>query len=283
MMKAFAVGIPVLLRGENYLLSSPSWHPSKMLKRTVLASLFRGISGFLAIGSLNAEFYRGYGVLPQRIFHVPYCVDNEKFTARAAELRPSRVSIRARLGIGGETPVVLFSGKLIPNKSPMDLLRAFEEAVASCPAHLIFLGDGQLAPELKQYVASRKIPNVHFAGFRNQSELSEFFVAADIFVLPSHFEPWGLVVNEALCFGLPVIVSDQVGASADLVEHGQNGFRVPAGDLENLREALLKLMLNPKLRASMGQRSRSRIEQWNFQADIKGIRTCLQMTVKEHL
>jgi glycosyltransferase involved in cell wall biosynthesis len=281
MLTAFTLGLPVLLRGENHRLSPASSPFRESLKRVFLKPLFRHISGFLAIGSLNAEYYRAYGVPPRRIFNVPYSVDNKRFMEQAAALRPARESIRARLGIGGETPVVLFSGKLIPNKAPMDLLRAFEGAVASSPAHLIFLGDGQLMPELKQYVASRNIPNVHFAGFRNQSELPEFFVASDIFALPSRFERWGLVVNEALCFGLPVVVSNQVGASADLVEQGRNGFVFPSGDIPALRDCLIRLFSDDVLRHGMAQASQRRIQHWDFEADIAGVRAGLRAIAKE--
>jgi glycosyltransferase involved in cell wall biosynthesis len=280
MLTAFALRIPVLLRGENHRLSPPASSLRAALKRAVLTPLFRQISAFLAIGSLNSDFYRDYGAPENRIFAVPYCVDNEKFLTRAEALKPSRASIRAHLGISENAPVVLFSGKLIPNKAPMDLLLAFEEAVATCPAHLIFVGDGQLAPELKAYVARRKIPNVHFSGFRNQSELPELFVAADVFVLPSRFERWGLVVNEALCFGLPVIASDQVGAAGDLVVDGQNGLVFSSGDVSALRNCLLKLLADEALRGRMAQVSRRRVFKWNFETDIAGIRASLEAVAK---
>ncbi len=276
MLTAFVLGIPVLLRGESHLLCPPASTLRQRIKRRVLVWLFRRVAAFLAIGSLNAEFYRAYGAPESRIFQVPYSVDNQKFIQRAMELRSERASIRARLGASGDTPVVLFSGKLIPQKSPLDLLRAFEEAVAKCPAHLVYLGDGRLASELRKYASSRKIPNVHFVGFQNQSKLAEFFVAADLFVLPSRHEPWGLVVNEALCFGLPVILSDRVGAGQDLVDDNQTGFIFPSGDVAALRDCLLRLLSEGPLRKRMSLAAEERIARWSFEADIAGIRASLR-------
>ncbi len=121
---------------------------------------------------------------------------------------------------------MLYVAKLIPKKAPLVLLEAFARVRERHRCALLFVGEGELRPELEAAAG----PDVHLAGFLNQSELPEAYVAADVFCLPSVLhETWGLVVNEALNFGLPVVVSDKVGCAADLVRPGWNGFVVPAG------------------------------------------------------
>ena len=108
-------------------------------------------------------------------------------------------------------------------------------------------------------------------GFRNQSELPALYDLCDVFALPSRFEPWGLVVNEAMNAGRPVIVSDRVGAAADLVEDGVNGFVYPSGDLGALASRLYEIFESPALRARMGERCLERITSWDFEADRRGL------------
>ena len=275
LVSAIASGVPVLLRGESNLLNPPSG-PKAVAKRTLLSALFRRVSAFLAIGRYNAEFYRAHGVPEGRIHLAPYAVDNDAFLARAAECLPRRDALRRELGIAEDRPVVLFSGKLIGVKRPLDLLRAFERAAADVPASLVFLGDGALRGELEAYVAERGIGHVHFAGFRNQGELGPYFAVADAFVLPSGYEPWGLVVNEAMCFGLPVVASDHVGATGDLVREGKNGFVFPAGDVDALADRLRTLLADAELRRKMGAESRRMIAEWGYDQDVAAVLAALE-------
>jgi len=272
MLTAFARRIPLLMRAENNLLS-PVARWKRGIKRVMLRKLFRRVDGFLAVGSRNAEFYRVHGVSDSRIFLVPYAVNNNLFISQRAG---NKTQIKSELGIASDAAVILFSGKLIPAKRPQDLLRAFQGIAAGQRAALIFLGDGPRRPSLEKYVADEGLANVHFTGFRNQTELARFFTAADIFVLPSGLERWGLVVNEAMCFGLPIIASDQVGAARDLVREGENGFVYPVGDIPALTERLTRLMENPGLRDAMGQKSRDMIQKWSYAQDVEGVIACLK-------
>lgn len=270
MLAAFALGVPVLLRGETNLLPPlPEW--KRRLKRAVLTRLFRHVSGFLTIGRYNADFYRDYGVAEDRMLSVPYAVDNDFFSKQARQLLSQKRDLRQKLGIPEDLPVVLFCGKLTPVKRPMDLLEAFARATADHPALLVYVGDGPLRPQLESYVERHHLKHIYLMGFRNQTELPRFYALADVFVLPSGFEPWGLVVNEAMCFGLPVIVSDQVGAGGDLVQHGTNGLIFPAGDVAALAQALGQVLHDPASREQMGSASRSRIEDWSFESDARGV------------
>jgi glycosyltransferase involved in cell wall biosynthesis len=281
MLAAFLAGVPVLLRGETNLLSPlPRW--KRWLKHAILSRLFRNVSAFLAIGQNNADFYRAYGVPAERILAVPYAVDNDFFTA-AAHALPPKNDLKRDLQLPRELPVILFCGKLTPVKRPMDLLRAFEKLSRTRPAALLFVGDGVLRRDLENYSAEHQISNVHFVGFRNQTELPRYFGVGDVFVLPSSMEPWGLVVNEAMNFGLPVICSDQVGCVADLVKPGENGYVFPAGDIDALADSLVAMLADEGRRSAMGERSRALISDWAFRNDLEGVVAALQRVIRPAL
>ena len=275
MLAAFALGIPVLFRGESTLLGRSS-ATKAAIKRAVLLRLFERIAAFLAIGRYNAEFYQAHRVPPARIFAVPYAVDNEFFLAQAEALAPRRRELKEALGIPADTPVVLYSGKLVPAKRPMDLLLALAQLPAAERATLLYLGDGTLRDALAARARDLGV-GVHFAGFQNQTEIGRFFTAADAFVLPSGFEPWGLVVNEAMCFGLPVVVSDRVGAGGDLVRDGVNGFTFPAGDVDALARILGALVADGERRRQMGEASRALIRGWSHREAVAGVTACLDV------
>ena len=125
-------------------------------------------------------------------------------------------------------------------------------------------------------VTERRLSDsVHFAGFRNQSELPRFFDLSDVFVLPSRHEPWGLIVNEAMSAGTAVVVSDDVGSSYDLISNGVEGFVFPVGDVPALTEALRKVLASPETSRRMGEAARERMQTWSFAEDIFGIRAAL--------
>ena len=170
--------------------------------------------------------------------------------------------------------MILFTAKLTTVKAPEQLLAAFaqlnERLAGDAKPHLLFVGDGpergRLEEEAQPYGDA-----VRFLGFRNQSELPALYDLCDVFVLPSRFEPWGLVVNEVMNAGRPVIVSDRVGAASDLVGNGDNGFVYPSGDVAALASRLLQILESSRLRARMGERSLKRISAWSFEADRRGL------------
>jgi len=269
---------PVLLRGESNLLGRrPPWLAAA--KRIAMAALLGRIEGALAIGTLNRDFYRAYGVPEDRIFFVPYAVDNARFCAEAERWQASRPALRAALGLPREVPVVLFAGKLIPRKRPLDLLEAYARIAADHPATLVFLGEGGERRSLEAGIARHGLSHVVITGFVNQSGMGRYYAAADVLVLPSSHEPWGLVLNEGMCFGLPVIASDAVGAAPDLVRSGENGFVYPVGDVTALAAALRRLLADPAGRSAMGARSREIVGRFSYDADVDGILAALHRVV----
>jgi glycosyltransferase involved in cell wall biosynthesis len=269
----------LLIREEQTLLHSRPL-AKRAVKRLLLGLLFRRAVG-LYIGQENRRYFRYYGIEEGSLFHTPYSVDNVELQRRAAELAPQRDALRARLGIENEAPIVLFVGKLIEAKQPRLLLDAFARVTARTPCWLVMAGDGPLSDEIQRAVSARGLSTVIRPGFVNQSALPEVYAAADVFVLPSAHETWGLVVNEALNFSLPVVVTDKVGCAADLVEEGQNGFVVPADDAEALARRLGELVEDPALRGRFGQHGRKLVERYGIDQAADGIvNACLGRRVR---
>ena len=258
-------GYRLLLRDDQTLLTErPRW--KRALKHLTLPLLFRYVGG-LYTGEENRRFFLHYGTPRRRLFRANHCVDNKALRARRLELEPRRREIRESFGIRDESPVVLFSGKLIDKKKPQLLLEAFEQLRRVLPCHLLFVGDGGLRRSLEDEVSRRGIPDVRWAGFLNQSRIAEAYVAGDIFVLPSAYEEtWGLVVNEAMNFALPIVVSDKVGCGPDLVRDGYNGFVFRSGDVEGLRSALAALVASDALRKEYGAHSAALVQEYSVEA-----------------
>lgn len=262
--------VPVLLRGESSIVLDPPEDRS-IQKRFLLSLLFRGVSAFVSIGANNSEFYRSFGIPDEKIYLAPYSVDNSFFSSAADNLEPQRWKYRADIGIQNDAPVVLFCGKLQRRKRPKDLLEAYGRIASESNAWLAFVGDGELRAELEQYAQDHHLNRVRFLGFKNQTEIIKAYLVSDIFVLPSDFETWGLVVNEAMCFGLPIITSDRVGASADLVRDKYNGYVYRTGDVAGLAEHLLNLIQDAPLRRTMGIHSKEMISLWDLKQTAGGI------------
>ncbi|HYM70770.1 MAG TPA: glycosyltransferase family 4 protein [bacterium] len=267
---AWASRTPLFLRGESTLLGRRRpW--VRAGKRWLLGPVLRRMRGMLAIGELNREFYRAYGVPEDRIFSVPYAVDNERFMADADRLRPERAALRRQLGWAADRPVILYSGKLIAKKRPLDLVDAASRLAADGAPLFVLMGDGPLRGQVEAEVTRRGLAHVRVTGFVNQGEISRYYAAADVLALPSGYEPWGLALNEGMCFGLPVVASDAVGAAPDLVRDGENGFVYPAGDADALADALRRVLRDPERRAQMGVRSREIVSGYSYEADLRGI------------
>ena len=128
---------------------------------------------------------------------------------------------------------------------------------------LVVVGDGKLRKPMQELADDQDLDSIYFMGFQNRDNIGKFYALADILVLPSRQETWGMVVNEGLCFSLPVIVSDQVGSGADLVVSGENGLIFPAGDVSALTEGMSRLIELPSEdRLKMGEKSESLIKEW---------------------
>lgn len=276
------LGTPVLLRAESWLGDRTRGKGKLFAKSAFLRLLRPFIAATLPIGSHNAVYWQTYfsGHVPQ--FRVPYAVDNAFFAERATIEQQRLPELRAELGLDPHRPVILFASKLQQRKGAADLLEAYrrfcESDSVTTPPYLVIVGDGEERARLELMCEDAGLDGVRFAGFRNQTELPRFFALADIFVLPSRHEPWGLIVNEAMAAGCPAIVSSEVGAGTDLVSDGQEGFTFPAGDVSALTSVLHRCFDGSTCLNCMGARAANRMQGWDFEADIAGLRRALAHT-----
>jgi glycosyltransferase involved in cell wall biosynthesis len=263
-------GTPVVFRDDTNLLTPrPFW--KRAFKNLFLRVFLRG-TWALYVGEESKRYWKFYGVPPQRLFFSPHCVDNDYWSSKAAELAPRRAQIRQSLGITDDRPVILFCAKFIPKKQPLKLLQAFEIVRQRTSCWLLMVGDGYLRESVEREIRDRNIQDVVLAGFMNQDELPSAYTAADIFVLPSAFhETWGLVVNEAMNFSLPIVVSDQVGCGRDLVKEGWNGFVFPHEDAQALADRLLRMLADAQLRKNMGKNSAALVTEYTVDNCAKGV------------
>lgn len=262
---------PILLQAESPLNQELKKSGLKQkFKKFVLLNVFKKISGFLYIGEQNRLFFKNFQVPDGKLYFAPYAVNNERYDRLYSEKYGQKMTLRGKHNLPTDKKVILFVGKLFQKKRPWTLLKAFE-ALPDNHA-LVFVGDGEFKPEMESYVEKNKVKNVYFVGFKNQLELPEFYLLSDVFVLPSgEGETWGLVVNEAMCFGLPIVVSNMVGCSEDLVKEGVNGYKFSLDNVEELTEALLRLNQDPDLTSKMGEKSREIIKNYSHENDVQAI------------
>jgi glycosyltransferase involved in cell wall biosynthesis len=188
-------------------------------------------------------------------------------------------SVRQQWGIPEDAPVVLFCAKLQPWKRPQDILQAF--AKANVPGtYLLFAGDGSLRRELEaEAEALNVLDRVRFLGFVNQSQLPAVYRCADLFVLPSEYEPFGLVVNEAMLCRCPVVVSDRIGARYDLIREGETGLVYSCGNVDALAAILQNVLPNRVRLRQMGEAAYQRMENWSPREYVEALVQALESRV----
>lgn len=265
---------PLLFRGDSHRLV-PRQGVAEALKRRLIAAVFRRFGAALYVGSANREYFALHGVADERLFFAPHAVDNERFMAAREAAQAGAPEWKRSLGIPADQRVILFAGKLEEKKRPLDLLRAFLDARLERTS-LLYVGSGHQEAELRAAAAGH--PNVFFAPFRNQTLMPMTYAACDVFVLPSFgpAETWGLAVNEAMCMGRPVIVSDHVGCARDLVTPGETGLVFPAGNVAALTEALRDALSDPARLRQWGERGRERIRAYSYREATAGLAAALR-------
>ena len=238
----------------------------EMLKRRFIADC----SGFVVPGKSAAAYVATFGVPRERIFVAPNAVDNAFFAQQASVARSRAAELRRQFGLPER--YFLCVGRLVFSKGVFDLLDAYSQLAPElrAAAELLFVGDGAEQPELEARAAAIHPGTIRFAGFAHREQLAVYYALAEALVFPTHTDPWGLVVNEAMACGIPIIATDAGGCVVDLVQDGWNGYVVPTSAPGKLAEALAKVAASPELNTTMGARSAQRIEQNSPQACAVG-------------
>ncbi len=269
-LAAKAKGLPTLFGTDAHHIAPRDGRRWKIqIKKWLWPRLYRLADVVIVPSTGGVNLMHSLGIPPERVVLTPYSVDNQWWIEQGAQV--NRSAVRAEWGISDDATVVLFCAKLQPWKRPHDLLRAFAKADVK-GAYLVFAGDGSLRASLETEAQSLNVADrVRFLGFVNQSGLPRVYRASDVFVLPSEYEPFGVVVNEAMLSGCAVIVSDQVGARLDLVRNGETGFVFPMGNLDVLAALLGELLPAREKLHQMGVAAQQRMADWSPEQNISGV------------
>ena len=245
-------------------LEGPTW--KKWLKKSFLGNIvFKLAAGFLCAGTANRMFYQFFGVPDRKLVPFAYSWGYASHLQSWDKMKSLRSKLRKEQGIPEDSLVILYCGRLSEEKNFLDLVRAYER-ISSPNKVLNVVGDGPLRETYEAYMDKYGVKSVFFRGFQSRKDISNHYATADLLVLPSRRETWGMVVNEAMCFSLPIISTFQVGAAHDLVKDGVNGFVYESGDVDALTKKIQELADMPDdERQTIGAKSRELIERWVMQ------------------
>jgi glycosyltransferase involved in cell wall biosynthesis len=273
-----ARGIPYLLVVESHD-EGPRAGWRRSIKGAVVPRVVGASAGALVTGMLARQSMIARGAAPERVWIFANTIDVEEFGDRSRQLAPRRPELRTGLGAGPDDVVVLSVARLAPEKGLDTLVHAV--AAAQDPRLVLVLaGEGRERERLDDLAHVRGVRLV-FVGDREWEGIVELYVAADVFALLSEREPWAVVVNEAAACGLPLVLSDRVGAAHDLLRDGENGVLVQAGDVDAAADALRRLAADPALRAAQGARSRELAQDWGYGPSVAGFLAAVREAVAD--
>jgi glycosyltransferase involved in cell wall biosynthesis len=226
---------------------------TRIVKWIYLSLVFRtpNILGFAGGSKSHKDLFRAYGMKEKNIFLIPMVVDNSRFYCKSK--------------VFPDVFVFLYVGRLEPYKGVEQLIKAFNCTFHDKKAILRIIGDGSQKKHLTKKYESDK---VNFLGPLFDQDLTHQFHIASCFVCPSKFEPWGLVVNEALSASLPVIATQEVGSSSDLIKNNKNGFVV--NDMNDFKNSMLQLYNNASLLYDYSRNAKLFMQKnWNYDIYVK--------------
>ncbi len=255
-------GVPAVVMSESTAFDEPRRAWKEWIKARVVRRCAAGLVG----GEPHAAYLATLGMPRERIFPGYDAVDNEHFRAGATAVRADADTVRTRLGLPAR--YFLASSRFVPQKNLPFLLEAYAAYRRDAGAgawKLVLLGDGPSRPALTAQLAALNVTaDVFLPGFKQYAELPAYYGLAGAFVHASTTEPWGLVVNEAMAAGLPVLVSERCGCARDLVAAGENGWTFRPDDPAVLAALLQRTAgLDPSTLAAMGEAGRRRVEGWS--------------------
>ncbi|NBV41308.1 glycosyltransferase family 1 protein [bacterium] len=236
--------------------------PRSAWKERIKQLFVRRCTAGIAQGTNTSHYLNSLGMTPDRIRIKGYSTDNEVYTRGANEARQRRAELQTKYGAAPHN--FLFVGRFAPEKNIETLLKAFDSICRDFPDWgLLLVGGGPLETRYREIIEDLTIPRVSVIPFLQKSELPAIYGIADVFVLPSLSEPWGLVVNEAMAASLPVIASQKCGSTADLITHGKTGFSFVPTDPTRLADLMRMLASDPELRRSIGTAAFEKIGEYS--------------------
>lgn len=264
------IEIPIIFRGDSHRIL-PKNNFKEKFKRLVISRIFQSFDACLYVGKANYEYFQYHCVSANKLFFAPHAIDNSRFLACDSIYEQAKVW-KQEIGISLEDSVILFAGKFETVKQPMDLIKAFIDADLD-NVSLLLAGAGHLEKEMRNLSKNHK--HIYFAPFQNQSLMPRTYAVCDLFILPSSSETWGLAINEAMCMGKPVIVSNHVGCSSDLVKPFENGLIFEAGNITSLTNSLREAMRDRDRLRQWGEASKKIITNYSYENVILGLKQAL--------
>lgn len=272
------------LKRKPFILWTGIWmrlqSPVHKLAFPLTCYIYRHADAVVAYGLHIKRYLISEGVSAERVFVAPHAVDNSAYNRFVSKEETD--ALRLSLGIPENSKVILYVGRLEKEKGLEYLIDAFS-SLKTKDAVLVLAGNGSLQPHLEEIVRRRGLSRlVRFVGHLSPQETVAYYAMAWASLLPSittnvFKEPWGLVVNEAMNQGTPVIVTDSVGAAAGgLVEHNVNGLVVSQRNTQELAAALVLILNSPELRQKLSQQARKIIAEWDNERMVMGFRDAIQ-------
>jgi glycosyltransferase involved in cell wall biosynthesis len=260
--------VPLLLWSESTALDA---RHGRRLVEFVKTRFLRLCRGFVVSGKSSFHYLKDLGIPAERIFTAPNAVDIQLFSSLADKARRDAIQIRTRHSLPAR--YFLYVGRLVEAKGIFDLLDAYAKLSDTIRAQvsLVFVGDGVDRTRLEERASAIAPGTILFPGFVHREELAEFYGLSDVFIFPTHSDPWGLVVNEAMSCGLPVVATSVAGCTEDLVRDGWSGFVIPPRDPSSLAGAMAHLAVDSALRVEMGARSEEKIREYSPEAWAQGL------------
>ncbi|NOQ29825.1 MAG: glycosyltransferase [Helicobacteraceae bacterium] len=276
------MNIPFFMRMESTLVGSPK---GRFFKDIFINWIIDNASALLYVSTDNKNFYLEYGVNEDKLFSVPYTVDNSFFQSKIFDEKDNIFNAKKEIGLSEDYPIILYASKLTTRKRSVDLIESFtklsKDGKTPPNAYLVFIGDGEERENLEKTIDKlRWHSHIKMLGFKNQTELPLYFTMCDIFVLPSQNEPFGLIVNEVMNASKPIIVTNEVGCAKDIVQDGVNGYIIDPCDIDELTNRLKTLIGDKELRGQMGSKSLDIINHWSYDEDINGLLEALNYIKK---
>lgn len=266
---AYIHNVPVTVESDSFETGHKRFL-KRIIKKVFYPFLFKIPARFLSGGSRQAKYLKYYGVTDNRIQIAQMTVDTKAMTSYITGMNDNYKSdVRAGYGLPEEALVFLYVGRLEPHKGLHELVSAFQMLCIKDidTPYLLLAGDGSMRDEIVDITLQNKY--LKYAGRLSGPSLMDAYAVSDIFVLASRFEPWGLVINEAMAAGLPVIVTDNVGCIDDLVFHGKTGLVISTGDVDKLAAAMNNLGSDSGQRVTMSRNALELIRGWSIEDEAK--------------
>lgn len=230
----------------------------KGLKENIKKHFISGATGYFSTSAAHDLYYKTYGANSKRIFRYPFTSISTNDIVDHLYTKEEKTKLRSELEIY-EDKIIIAVGQFIKRKGFDVLIKASN--MLPNDYGIYFIG-GQPTEDYLSMAKGRN--NIHFIGFKTKEELQKYYLAADLFVLPTREDIWGLVINEAMACGLPIITTDKCIAGLELVENGVNGYLVPVNAPKQTAQKIKECFLEDNL-VTYGKNSISKIQDYTFE------------------